>query len=213
MAEIDPNQRPVDAATPPEPVYLWVDPTCPWAWQTSVWLRRLRDDGLVSIKWALFSLEIQAMPDSPFEEIAVRGGEALRALVLVRSEDGQAAFEHLYDSIGTRMHAAKERISPEMVRAAAAAAGLPEAIDRAVAVEETIEAVRTEHETAVEAGVFGVPTIQIEGTKPMFGPVFALAPEGEDVLTVWEHVRWLAARDDFYELKRWRDRKPGTFGP
>lgn len=44
----------------PATVDFWTDPTCPWAWQTSKWVRTLRDAGLVDVKWRIFSLELLA---------------------------------------------------------------------------------------------------------------------------------------------------------
>jgi predicted DsbA family dithiol-disulfide isomerase len=53
----------------PTPVRLWVDPSCPWAWQGAVWLRRLQDAGLVELDWRIFSLELNSSePDTPFWE-------------------------------------------------------------------------------------------------------------------------------------------------
>ena len=58
--------------------------------------------------------------------------------------------------------------------------------------------------------MFGVPTLQIGTAKVLYGPIMALAPEGEDADRMWEHTRWLAERGDFFELKRWpRDIRPG----
>ena len=44
----------------PTPVIVWVDPSCPWAWQTARWLRDLRDQGVVRLRWRLYSLELNA---------------------------------------------------------------------------------------------------------------------------------------------------------
>jgi predicted DsbA family dithiol-disulfide isomerase len=189
-------------------VRVWTDPTCPWAWQTSTWIRGLRNAGVVDVEWALFSLELQALPDVPFDQAASRGGTALRALALARSEGGNAAFENLYVAIGRRVHVEGVRISPDIVRAAGREQAIPDVVERSSS-NTWAEAVENDFAAAQQEGVFGVPTLAIDGGKPLFGPVVARAPEAGDALTLWEHVRWLARRDDFYELKRWRDRKPG----
>ena len=78
----------------PTPVRLWVDPSCPWAWQGAVWLRRLADAGLVALDWRIFSLELNSSePDTPFWEACRRHGESLVALALARREGGDDAFD------------------------------------------------------------------------------------------------------------------------
>ena len=196
------------------PVGLWIDPGCPWAWQTAVWLRRLAQAGVVELDWRLFSLELNALPDdTPFWEACQRDGEALVALALARREGGNAALERLYEAIGARLHDQKREPSPEVVREAAAAVGTADVVDRAVAMDELADEVRREYLEARHGSVFGVPTLQIADTKVLYGPIMALAPEGDEAERLWEHVLWLAERPDFFELKRWpRDVRPGQTG-
>ncbi len=136
------------------------------------------------------------------------------ALALARREGGNPAFERLYDAIGRRLHVEKQEPSPEVVRAAADEAGMPDIVDRAVAMGELTEEIAQEFVDARDRSVFGVPTLQIGDTKVLYGPIMALAPQGEDADRMWEHTRWLAERDDFFELKRWpRDIRPGQTAP
>lgn len=199
----------------PVPVGLWIDPGCPWAWQCSVWLRRLAANGVVELDWRLFSLELNALPDdTPFWDACQRDGEALVALALARREGGPEAFERLYHEIGSRVHEEKQEPESEVVREAAAAAEMPEVVDRAVAIDEIADEVRREHLDARQRSVFGVPTLQIADNKVVYGPIMALAPEGDEAERLWEHIGWLAERPDFFELKRWpRDIRPGQTGP
>ena len=192
-------------------VRIWIDPTCPWAWQTAKWARALRDDGVIDLEWSLFSLELQAMPDAPFDEATTRGGDALRGLALARSTGGAPAFERLYVAIGSLVHDRREPISPDIVRAAAVDAGMDGVVQGALADGRCADEVAAEFAGAHREGVFGVPTISIDGTKPLFGPVFAAAPpDPAERAAMFEHVRWLAQRGDFFELKRLRDRRPGA---
>jgi len=192
-------------------VGIWIDPGCPWAWQTASWLRRLAADDVVELDWRLFSLELNALPDdTPFWEACQRDGEALVALALARREGGNTAVEELYHEIGARLHEEKREPSPEVVREAAEAAGMPDVVDRAVAMDEIADEVRREYLEARQQSVFGVPTLQIADTKVVYGPIMALAPDGEEAERLWEHIGWLAERPDFFELKRWpRDVRPG----
>jgi predicted DsbA family dithiol-disulfide isomerase len=199
----------------PTPVRLWVDPGCPWAWQGAVWLRRLADAGVVELDWRIFSLELNSSEmDAPFWEACTRHGESLVALALARREGGGEAFDRVYQELGRSLHDEKQETSPEMVRAAASAAGMPDLVDRAVATTELTEEVRQEFLDARRESVFGVPALGIADLKVVYGPVFALAPEREEAERLWEHTRWLAERPDFFEMKRWpRDIRPGETAP
>jgi hypothetical protein len=196
----------------PTPVRLWVDPSCPWAWQGAVWLRRIQDAGLVELDWRIFSLELNSSePETQFWEACQRHGESLVALALARREGGVDAFDRLYREIGRRLHDDKEETSPELVRAAAAAAGMPDVVDRAVDAPDVADEVRQEFLDARQESVFGVPTLGVAHLKVVYGPVFALAPDGDEAIHLWEHTMWLIERPDFFEMKRWpRDIRPGA---
>lgn len=202
------------APTTHHDIELWVDPSCPWAWQSATWFRELRDLGAVRISWKLFSLELNASePGKGFWSACERYGEALVALALARREGGDAAFESLYVAIGKRLHEDKEAISPQVVHKAAADAGQGDVPERALADPSSVDDVLSDHHAARARSVFGVPTFTVDGSKAMYGPILPLAPRGQDAATWWEHVRWLAEQPDFFELKRWpRELRPGQ-GP
>lgn len=189
---------------------LWVDPGCPWAWQTARWLRDLRDRGMFTIEWRLFSLEVNSAGlDVPFDEAALRYGESLAALLLARREQGEDAFESYYAATGAIVHDRGEPISAQVARRAADAASMPGLVDQAAADPTVVEEVLQEYRDARELDVFGVPTLQLEDAPPIYGPILPEAPEGDDALEWWRHVSWLIERDDLYELKRWpRPRRP-----
>ena len=200
----------------PTPVTVWIDPSCPWAWQGAKWLRHLAADGHVVLEWHLFSLEVNAVremdPDAPldFWSAAERHGTSLVSLQLALHES-TAAFESLYEAIGVRLHERKQEPSADLVRAAATETGMTGILDRALARPHIAEEVVREYSQARERDVFGVPSLSIDGSKVVYGPLVARAPEGADALELWQHTRWLAERTDFFELKRWpRDVRPGA---
>jgi predicted DsbA family dithiol-disulfide isomerase len=203
----------------PTNVTVWTDPSCPWAWQASRWLRHLQQQDLIRISWRLFSLEVNAVRESDarapvsFREAAAVHGDALLALRLTLQERPDA-FEDLYASIGERLHERREEDSRELVREAASEAGLSELAERAFEMADLGEEIVREHEEAREQSVFGVPTLRIEGSKVAYGPLIALAPHGRDAIDLWEHTRYFIERPDFFELKRWpRDVRPGALVP
>ena len=188
------------------------DPLCPWAWQGYKWMRevvRVRD---IDVEWRLFSLKlINEGKENPLADKHERGTPALRTLALVKRERGNAAVGALYDFLGRHVHEAGEELTQEIVEKALIDADLDtQMLTRALADDRTMREVRDEHAAAVEGtGCFGVPTIVLESGRGLFGPVIATAPVGAAAGELWDHFCYFAEQDDFFELKRERDRRPG----
>jgi len=159
----------------------------------------------------LFSLEVNAAgADAPYWDPLRRFGAAHTALVQVDRDRGNASFEALLFALAHRLHDLHEEITDATVRAAAADAGLEDLGSDPWTDPKLVQLVIDEYLAARQLDVFGVPTLLLAGTKPIYGPIIPEAPEDAEALEWWTHVRWLAARPDFFELKRWpRDRKPG----
>jgi predicted DsbA family dithiol-disulfide isomerase len=188
-------------------VRAWLDPSCPWAWQAYIWLRNLQDQGEIRLDHGLFSLEVNATQHpTSFEEAAPRYGHAIAALALARREGGQEAFADVYVAIGRRLHEEGRTIDDDLVREAVDEAGFGGRASARELGDELLE----EYRSARAADVFGVPTLQVDGGKPTYGPILAVGPTGEDGIALWHDVVGLLRRDTFFELKRWpRDLRPG----
>ncbi len=190
------------------------DPACPWAWQTSKWMREVESVRDVEVEWRLFSLElVNGLEGNPYADTLLKDRGALRTLALVTRVDGNDGVGRVYEALGRRIHESPpEALDERAIRAALADAGFdPSIFDRAMSDDSTMDDVRAQHENAVsEVGAFGVPVIVLPSGQGMFGPVIASAPTAEAAGELWDHVEWLVRQDGFFELKRDRDRKPGT---
>lgn len=197
-----------------ENVTFHFDPLCPWAWQSSKWMRQVLEVRDVELSWALFSLQLinaEEGKEDPLADVHARGTPALRTLVLVQRQAGSDGVGRVYEAIGNRIHEGDEELGPDVVKRALEDAGFdPSLVDAALADGSTMDEVRRQHEEAVEiAGAFGVPTLVFGSGKGIFGPVVSKPPGGEASGRLFDHVKALAELDDFFELKRNRDRKPG----
>jgi predicted DsbA family dithiol-disulfide isomerase len=195
----------------PTAVRAWTDPSCPWAWEAAKWLLALRDRGVITLTWSLFSLEINAAPpDTPFATAAPRHGASLAALALARREGDQPLFEQLYVALCTLLHEDRRDITTDLLANAAAEVGVPDIPQRASSRLDLEEEITREYADARRLDVFGVPTLQIEGDRVVYGPIVAAGPTGADALALWEDVRRFSGREDLFELKRWpRHLRPG----
>jgi 2-hydroxychromene-2-carboxylate isomerase len=194
-------------------VRFHLDPLCPWAWESSKWIREVEKVRDIEVEWRLFSLQlINDKNEEPLADLQDKGTATLRTMALVRREEGNRAVGRVYEELGKRIHEdPSEDLDPSAVRSSLADSGLdPSIIDRALDDDSTMEDVRAEHGAALsEVGAFGVPTIVLATGQGMFGPVIAKAATGEAAGELWDHVEWLIRQDGFFELKRERDRKPG----
>lgn len=198
----------------PEPVRFFFDPICPWAYQTSRWMRRLAWLGVVSLDWGVFSLEVA---NKGAEESRRKGhsrsAAALRTLLLLREVEGPEPVSRFGAALGRRVHEEGEALDDTTVIAdALAEAGVdPHLVEAATADDEVWQRVLEEHTALVDrTRSFGVPTIVLDGGQgpAIFGPVISSVPGDEDAVELWRHVSWLTRCETFSELKRDRVHEP-----
>ncbi|MGH2752745.1 MAG: DsbA family protein [Actinomycetota bacterium] len=195
------------------PIRFHFDPVCPWAWETSKWMRAVEKVREVEVEWAFFSLLEQNEPRAnALRDPEAKGTAALRTLALVRRTEGNDATGALYKALGERAHERGEELTAVLVRAALADVGLDgNLVERALADGVTVKDILEEHHAvADEAGCFGVPTIVLPTGEAMFGPVVTVAPTGEAAGELWDRFEWLTREGYFFELKRERGKaRPG----
>ena len=72
-----------------ERVWVYVDPFCPWCFQTARWARRLEELGVLELSWGFFSLEVQNAKDGELDlQAHTRSVPSMRVALLVREELG-----------------------------------------------------------------------------------------------------------------------------
>ncbi|HEY6480232.1 MAG TPA: DsbA family protein [Streptosporangiaceae bacterium] len=205
-----------------ELVQFHFDPRCPWCFQASRWIRRLAELGEIRPTWSLYCLELSNLKEGE-DPVAMgtkaRSATALRTAAAIQlatgSSDGIGAF---YKALGDRVWMTSEPASDrdQAVRDSAVEVGFDaELLDKAMADPATWEEVMRQHYWLAEGrhGV-GVPSLVLDGGSgpEIFGPVISHFPNDEDALAIWEHVRWLARYDNFYEIKRHRTSQPDLLG-
>lgn len=198
----------------PEPVRFFFDPICPWAYQTSRWMRRLAQLGVVSLDWGVFSLEVA---NKGAEESRRKGhsrsARALRTLLLLRETEGPEPVNRFGAALGRRVHEEGDALDDATVIAdALAEAGVDPHLGEAATADDGVwQRVLDEHTALVErTRSFGVPTIVLDGGEgpAIFGPVISSVPGDEDAVELWRHVSWLTRCATFSELKRDRISEP-----
>lgn len=181
------------------------DPMCPFAYQTSLWIRDVRDQLGITLNWRFFSLEEINRADGkkhPWERDWSYGWSLMRIGALLRRTD-MALLDRWYAVIGHELHGLGGKPHDvEVARRLLGDIGADATIlDAALEDSSTHDEVRAEHQRVVDAGGFGVPTLFMDG-QCLFGPVLVDPPTGPAALKLWDVVTGMAALPHVYELQR-----------
>jgi 2-hydroxychromene-2-carboxylate isomerase len=182
------------------------DPTCPWAYRASLWIREVAEMLPLQVSWELFSLEYvnRERLEGPSLERLRQNRQALRLLSRAKEIEGNAGIDALYLELGQAVHVRQESLGDEAVLARALTnVGLPLTVLAETREDPRLDSqLESSYASAMAAKVFGVPTLYVnESQKPFYGPLISSVPTGYDAAKLWEHVSGLATLPYFYELK------------
>lgn len=181
------------------------DPMCPFAYQTSVWIRDVRAQLGITINWRFFSLEEINRAEGkkhPWERDWSYGWSLMRIGALLRRSD-MSLLDQWYEAIGHELHVLGGKPhDPAVARRLLGDIGVEAAVvDAALDDPSTHDEIRAEHQRMVDANGYGVPTLFMDG-QCLFGPVLVDPPTGADALKLWNVVSGMAELPHVYELQR-----------
>lgn len=203
-------------------VELYVDPSCPWAWNTAQWLRGIAGDRDLTLHWKSYSTHLrdggEVPPAFPPEMRAavhrahVGALRALRVFEAARETYGEKAVDALYAAWGAQFFPPRGADPDGVLAEAVSTAGLPAEIATAAEDEGRDDAIRTTMEAAfaVAGRAARTPTIIVRDDPPhgMQGPLLGRVPTGAEALALWDAVRTLSREPLFYGLERPRPMAP-----
>ena len=185
------------------------DVLCPWAYQTSRWIRDVRRQNGLEINWRFFSLEEINLFEGkkhPWERPWSYGWSLMRIGAVLRRE----SMDHLdvwYERSGRALHEEGLKVhDPDVARELLQQIGLdPATVDTALEDATTHDDVKAEHDRVVAVGGFGVPTLFF-GDQALFGPVLIDPPLGDAALRLWDAVTAWLEFPHLYEIQRPKSR-------
>ncbi|MGV0721030.1 DsbA family protein [Mycolicibacterium elephantis] len=190
----------------PAAVDFHFDVMCPFAYQTSRWIREVRDHTGLEVNWRFFSLEEINRQDGkkhPWEREWSYGWSMMRIGALLRRQS-MADVDAWYGRAARALHV--EGLKPhekDVARALLAELGFdPGLVDQAIADETTNDEVFADHQRVVDAGGYGVPTLFFPDGQCLFGPVLIDPPVGEAAVRLWDAVVAWTEFPHLYELQR-----------
>jgi hypothetical protein len=201
---------------------FFLDPMCPFAWQTSVWVRQVAGLRGLRVGWRFISLRLLneeiAHHDLTEERRAtyLLGTRVLRLCAAARERAGNDAVDAIYEGWGRRLwyssrdgrrfaEARNEVLSSIDLGQLVADAGLPNDLVAAADDESYDDVIKAETLLALDrAGDdLGTPIITFgpDGNS-FFGPVISHALPDDVALDLYDSVSTLANFACFSELKR-----------
>jgi 2-hydroxychromene-2-carboxylate isomerase len=190
----------------PACVDFHLDMMCPYAYQTSLWIREVRDRTGLEVNWRFFSLEEINRAEGkkhPWEREWSYGWSLMRVGALLRRE-GMDLLDAWYAAVGRALHVnGRKPHRREVAMDLLAAMGLdPGLVDAAIADPTTGDEVMVEHRRVTQAGGFGVPTLFFPDGQCLFGPVLIDPPAGDAAERLWDAVVAWTAFPHLYEIQR-----------
>ena len=208
-------------------VDVFVDPSCPWSWTTSRWIKEVAPQRDLRVTWRSYSCEIRDEYRPPravsegFRERVVQahavGHRLLRIFEATRDRSGEHGVDALYAEWGSRYFGGDptSRHTPfaECLQASGLDPELVEAADDAAWDAAIVASMEGAH-------VFGgpktqTPTVAVRSDPPhgFRGPVMSPAPTGEAARRLWDAIMVVSAEPGFFELTRPRPDVPATGHP
>ena len=191
--------------TNPTEVDFHFDVMCPWAYQTSKWIRNVRTQNGLIINWKFFSLEevnLREGKKHPWERDWSYGWSMMRIGAILRRQS-MDNLDKWYERSGRALHEEGKRPhDPDVARHLLEEIGMdPNIVDESLRDESTHEEIKDDHQRVIDAGGYGVPTLFF-GDHPLYGPVLIDPPEGEKAMRLWDTVvSWLEF-PDLYEMQK-----------
>jgi 2-hydroxychromene-2-carboxylate isomerase len=203
-------------------VEFFVDPSCPWAWITSRWLKEVAPRRDLEITWRSYCLEIRddygvapTMPEE-FREAALVGHalshRMLRMFEAARARAGEESVDALYTAWGERFFVRGAAHDEGLLAACLAGCGRDGELADAADDDKWDGPIIAAMEVAYAFGgpKTQTPTIVVRTDPPhgFKGPVMAPAPTGDAAVRLWDAIEVVSSEPGFFEITRPRANRP-----
>lgn len=192
------SDRPGSKAT------LWLDPVCPFSWNTARWLSAVAEKTGLVIDWQLMNLAIlnegRELPQA--QRARMRDSQQIGRLMaaIVREHGGWTAA---YFAFGERYFDHSEPLNANLVAHVLMTVGVRGAAAAAVWDASLDEVVRHQHQAGQDAlgETGGSPILRID-EHTFFGPVLTSLPHPKATTALFDAVATLASTPQFTQLQR-----------
>lgn len=201
-----------------ENVTFWFDVSCPFAWQTSRWIKEVEQVRDIAVDWTPMSLAVlndgrEELPEEYREKMKANWGPA-RVFAAVKTEQPEKVGD-LYTAMGTIVHAWGESgkayygAYDDVIKRALDEVGLDAKYAAYANTGEWDDKLKEYHQAAIDSvgDDVGTPVVKL-GDTAFFGPVITRVPSGEEAGEIFDASVRLAQYPYFFEIKRSRTEDP-----
>jgi 2-hydroxychromene-2-carboxylate isomerase len=195
-----------------QPVEMWFDPMCPWAWMTSRWLMQVETVRPVRVTWSVMSLAVlnegRDLPEQ-YRALMEHAWGPVRVIIAAQTGPRRQGHQEALRRHGHPDPSAGPRDYDQVIAEALAECKLPAELAKAAHQKKYDAALKRSHKRAISlVGTdVGTPVISVGGVA-FFGPVVSPAPKGEAAGRLWDGCVLVAGTPGFFELKRTRSIGP-----
>ncbi len=187
-------------------VTLWLDPVCPFSWNTARWLHAAAENLGMTVDWQLMSLAVlnEGRELPPAHQARMHDSRQVgRLMVAIAREQNAAGWIAAYFAFGERYFDQSEPLTDSLVAHVSNAAGVRNITSATVSDASLDEAVRHRHQAGQDAlgETGGSPILRIGG-RTFFGPVLTAMPDAKTTVALFDAVATLAATEQFTQLQR-----------
>ena len=187
-------------------VTLWLDPVCPFSWNTARWLGAVAEKTGLTIDWQLMSLAVlnEGRELPPPQQARMRDSQQVgRLMAAIDREQGTAGLSAAYLAFGERYFDRSQPADDSLVAHVLTTVGARNTTAAAISDTSLDELVRHWHQAGQDAlgETAGSPILRIDG-HTFFGPVLTALPAAEATTALFDAVATLAAIPQFTQLQR-----------
>ena len=190
-------------------ISFYFDPSCPWTYIASRWIRNVTAINGVPLEFRPFSLAIKNHGGQITPQMELGLG-LLRVIAKIQNEnskfDADRLTSEIYLRFGEEFHVKALGLDTN-IRSILSEFSLPDDATSAIndpTFDDQISASMTEA-LALTGQDFGVPIIAIQREdqrQAFFGPILCKVPTGDETIELWTHFVGLSELGCFFELKR-----------
>ena len=187
-------------------VTLWLDPVCPFSWNTARWLRAVAEKTGSAMDLRMMNLAVlnEGRQLPPAQQARMNDSRQIgRLMSALRDEVGADTLIKAYFTFGQQYFDHRAPVDERLVTYVLQAVSAHHTTAATLADTSLDAAVLQSHEESQQAlgDVGGSPLISIGG-RTVFGPVFSSVPDPDRTLVVFDAVTALVATPSFNQLER-----------
>ena len=182
------------------------DIMCPYAFQTSIWMRTVRDLTGLDVRWRFFSLEEINRAEGkkhPWEREWSYGWSMMRIGAYLRRID-MDLLDRWYLAAATALHVEgrkphRREVAEQLLRKLDLD---PALAGQAIEDPSTTQEVMADHDRLARLDGWGVPTLVFGDAQALFGPVLMAPPTGPAAVRLWHLITGWLEFPQLYEVQR-----------